>query len=158
MYPSALLPQVPPNLVATPPFPPRVRGRYILQRRCLLPILRRSDQLIYTIHMTPTECIDPSRSPRQASADIWPRNRSDPTQFPQLPLARFNVAHRQGFLPACPQRWVRGEQLQVLRKVLLGPRRGEILRLGHFLSNVNEGPFLDLQFPKSVLVKAPRLQ
>ena len=119
--PQKQRPTIPPASVnhavpAAPPFPqvllylvapsqrlPRVRGRCVLQRRRLLRSLHHSNQLVKTIHTTPAERIDPWGNPRHTGTDIWRRNRDNPTKFPQLAPAQFNIIHRQGFLSPCPQ-------------------------------------------------------
>ena len=91
MRPFASFPRDPMNLVTPPQRLPRVRGRCILENRRQSPALHHSHQLINTVHITPTERIDPSGDPRQAGADLWPRDRVNPTQVTQLALAQFDV-------------------------------------------------------------------
>ena len=67
------------NLVAPSRRLPRMGGRCMLQRRRRLPLFNRPDQVVYTIHITPAERIDPRRNPCRLGADIWSQNRDNPT-------------------------------------------------------------------------------
>ena len=127
------------------------------RRRRLLPILHHSRQLVNAIHITPAERSDPRGNPRQARANVWSRNRGNPTQFTQLTLAQFDVIRRQGVLPVCPKRRGRDELFQVLREVRPGQRQRAILTQGQFHAYGYRRPLLDFQFPDSFSRKPPRL-
>lgn len=135
------------RLAASPKCLLWARGRRILHHRRTSPFLHYSNQLIDTVHIAPTERIAPLGNPRQTGADIWSRNRGDPTQLPQLALTQLGIAHRQGVLPASPEPRGCGKGFQMLRKVLLGRRRREIPLPGQFHAHVHRGPFRTCNFP-----------
>ena len=127
------------------------------QRRRVAPFFRNSNQPVNSIHITPTELIDPCGNPCRASSNIGPGYRGAPTKFAQLTLAQSNFIHGQRALPTCPPYGCGGKEFRVRRKVLPGRRCREVLPLGQFHAHVHRGPFQGLQLPKSLSEKGRAL-
>ena len=127
----------------------RAQDRCILRRRRLLPGLRRSHQFINAVFITPGKSISTRCNFRQPRANIWSRNSSNPTQLTLCAQAHPGLIHRLR---------QRGDTFQVLRKVLLGHRHGEIIPPGQLRAHVGEGLPLNLQLAKSLPRKEPRLK
>ena len=137
--------------------PPRSGGRCKLRRRRALPPLYHSNQMSSSINMTPANGVGARGYFRQPRTDVWSRDAGQPTKLTQLAPAHFSFLLRQR-PPAAGPRFRRGrEDIQVLRKALLGLRPRESILRRQFRAHVRRRLLLNLSACRNDLLKGAAL-